>query len=155
LPASGTYYVHVTGANTLNYSVAVIKNAELNIEPNDDQSNSQLVLSRLTLGKQYVLGRLDIVAADFNEGKDVLDSYRTSLPAKAALTAQPITPWTGAGEPADLLQPRIGGFTTAGVCACNYSSPSSISFTNGDTADVMDVQVRGGDVIEWETGDYI
>src|SRR5206468_1337296 len=46
LPASGTYYVHVTGANTPSYGYAVVRNAEFDVEPNDDVPFSQPVLSK-------------------------------------------------------------------------------------------------------------
>jgi hypothetical protein len=59
---SSTYYARVNGAAGLDYSLLVLRNAEFDLEDNDDTDAAQEVVSPQAAGRKWVLGHLGAVA---------------------------------------------------------------------------------------------
>ena len=70
-PASGTYYIRVTGTTGTDYSLVATRNADFDLEDNNTIATAQPILAPEVAGRQWVLGALTdrtAVITPFDQG---------------------------------------------------------------------------------------
>jgi hypothetical protein len=100
-PATGTYYVRVSGTPQTQYSLVATRNTEFDLEPNDTPASAQSLLVSDVSGRQWVLGAIE------NDGSDGRDVYQLLLDGGAPLSVETFTPAAGPGQFQNALDPMI------------------------------------------------
>lgn len=102
VPATGTYYVGVTGATNPAYHLMVLKSAVFEREANE------------SLATAMTLGSTANVVGYFDSGSDY---FRVPVTAGVPLTVRTYTPFNATGIPSNFLNPRLELYNAFDVLA--------------------------------------
>jgi hypothetical protein len=105
-PATGRYYVRVSGTPQTQYSLVVTRNTEFDLEPNDRFATAQALLVPDVAGRQWVMGAIEETGSS--------DLYQLLLEGGQPLNVETFTPSAGPGQFQNALDPMIVLYDAAG-----------------------------------------
>ena len=119
VPRSGTYYVRATGDPLTKYSLVTTRNVAFGIESDDSSETAQPVVSAEVQGRRWLLGYLDDADRDL---------YEISLSTGQPLSVVTQTPADGVGQFANVLDPVVRLYNSAGELVAEDDNSASDGF---------------------------
>ncbi len=121
VPATGTYFIRVTGDPQVQYSLVATRNAEFDTEPNNDLGSAKDVQSSEAAGRQWVMGFVG--AAE--DGWSSSDFYRVTMAERKTLELETMTRAAGSGEFVNVLNPMLRVYDAFGNLVASNDNATS------------------------------